>query len=135
MSVCALVPRKFANTNIFFHILRGIYFLSYLCNSTENAFIRVLVAVSYNLITLSQVIGWSYFVAWSISFYPQIIVNFQRKSVTGLNFDYLALNILGFILYGIFNVGLYSIPEIQVCFVHRFMQPNINSGLQTFFLC
>lgn len=86
--------------------------------STKNAFIRVLVAVSYNLITLSQVIGWSYFVAWSISFYPQVIVNFQRKSVTGLNFDYLALNILGFILYGIFNVGLYSIPEIQVCFEH-----------------
>lgn len=82
--------------------------------SAKNAFIRVLVAVSYVLITVSQIIGWIYFLAWSISFYPQIIINFKRKSVTGLNFDFLALNFLGFILYGIFNVGMYYVPEIQV---------------------
>lgn len=82
--------------------------------NTKDAFIRVLVAVSYVLITVSQIIGWVYFLAWSISFYPQIITNFQRKSVTGLNFDFLALNFLGFILYGIFNVGMYYVPEIQV---------------------
>lgn len=35
-------------------------------------------------------------------------------SVVGLNFDFLYLNIVGFALYGLFNLGLYFIPEIKV---------------------
>lgn len=77
-------------------------------------YIRVVVAYSLELINISSVIGWCYFVAWSISFYPQIYTNFQRKSVVGLNFDFISLNVVGFALYAIFNVGLYYIPEIQV---------------------
>lgn len=34
-------------------------------------------------------------------------------SVIGLNFDYLSLNLLGFILYSLFNIGLW-LPEIEV---------------------
>ncbi|RHN50521.1 putative lysosomal cystine transporter [Medicago truncatula] len=37
---------------------------------------------SWNSIKLRvtyEVLGWSAFVSWSISFYPQIILNFQRK--------------------------------------------------------
>lgn len=75
---------------------------------------RIVVAYSSELIDISSVIGWCYFVAWSISFYPQIYTNFKRKSVVGLNFDFLSLNVVGFVLYAIFNVGLYFIPEIQV---------------------
>lgn len=37
-------------------------------------------------------------------------------SVVGLNFDFIALNLLGFILYSMFNVGLW-IPEIEVILV------------------
>ena len=44
----------------------------------------------------------------------QIILNFWRRSVAGLNFDFLALNITGFLAYSLFNCGLYWIPEIQV---------------------
>lgn len=93
-----------------------------------DTFIRVLVANSRELITFSDVIGWLYFVAWSVSFYPQIYTNFRRKSVIGLNFDFLSLNIVGFILYGVFNIGLYSIPQIQVsisffhCYFFSFLQ-------------
>ena len=61
----------------------------------------------------SMVVGWIYFVAWSISFYPQIIENFRRRSVVGLNFDFLAFNITGFVAYGVFNVGLFWIPQTQ----------------------
>ena len=32
----------------------------------------------------------------------------------GLNFDFLALNITGFIAYGVFNVGMFWIPEVKV---------------------
>ena len=43
------------------------------------------VAHYYALIIFSDVIGWAYFVAWSISFYPQVFLNFYRRSVIGLN--------------------------------------------------
>ncbi|KAJ3643343.1 hypothetical protein Zmor_026061 [Zophobas morio] len=79
----------------------------------QNAFVRVTVYKVSGLDIFSEVIGWIYFVAWSISFYPQIYINFRRKSVVGLNFDFLALNIVGFVLYSVFNLGLYFIPEIE----------------------
>jgi cystinosin len=28
---------------------------------------------------ISDVVGWLYFVAWSLSFYPQAILNYQTK--------------------------------------------------------
>lgn len=31
------------------------------------------------LAVFSDVVGWIYFVAWSISFYPQIVTNYRRK--------------------------------------------------------
>ena len=33
--------------------------------------------------------------------------------MVGLNFDFVALNIVGFVLYSLFNVALYWIPGIQ----------------------
>ncbi len=60
-----------------------------------------------------QLVGWIYFFAWSISFYPQIILNFRRQSVVGLNFDFLALNFLGHTCYSIFNICLYTSHEVQ----------------------
>uniref|UniRef100_A0A8C8BFE2 Cystinosin, lysosomal cystine transporter n=1 Tax=Otus sunia TaxID=257818 RepID=A0A8C8BFE2_9STRI len=60
-----------------------------------------------------EVIGWIYFLAWSISFYPQLFENWRRKSVVGLSFDFIALNLTGFIAYSVFNVGLFWIPLIK----------------------
>ena len=34
--------------------------------------------------------------------------------MAGLNFDFLALNITGFLAYSLFNCGLFWIPEIEV---------------------
>ncbi len=82
--------------------------------STNQIFVRVTVANSRPLIVLSEVVGWIYFVAWSVSFYPQIYINFKRKSVIGLNFDFLALNIVGFLMYFMFNAGLFWNKFIQV---------------------
>ncbi|KND00420.1 lysosomal Cystine transporter [Spizellomyces punctatus DAOM BR117] len=56
---------------------------------------------------LSQLIGWGYFAAWSLSFYPQLVLNWRRRSVEGLSLDFLALNLWGFLCYSIYNVGLY----------------------------
>ncbi|XP_016961077.1 cystinosin homolog [Drosophila biarmipes] len=79
----------------------------------KDVFVRVTVAKSRALIYTSIVFGWVYFVAWSVSFYPQIWINYRRKSVEGLNFDFLALNIVGFTLYSMFNCGLYFIEGLQ----------------------
>lgn len=85
----------------------------------ESIFVRITVAVSDVIASISSVVGWIYFAAWSISFYPQIYINFKRKSVVGLNFDFVALNIVGFVMYTIFNAGLYWIPEIEKEYFER----------------
>ncbi|XP_071059135.1 cystinosin-like [Pseudochaenichthys georgianus] len=76
--------------------------------------IHFLVVHSNILSIITQVIAWIYFVAWSVSFYPQAWENFRRKSVVGLNFDFLALNLTGFIAYSVFNIGLFWVPYIKV---------------------
>ncbi|CAF1607058.1 unnamed protein product [Adineta ricciae] len=81
--------------------------------SSQYDFLLIDIARSRTLSILVQLVGWIYFFAWSISFYPQIILNFRRQSVIGLNFDFLALNILGFSCYSIFNVCLYTSHDIQ----------------------
>ncbi|XP_053285898.1 cystinosin isoform X3 [Pleuronectes platessa] len=84
--------------------------------------IRFMVIRSNILSVISQVIGWMYFVAWSVSFYPQAYENWKRKSVVGLNFDFLALNLTGFIAYSVFNIGLFWVPYIK----EEFLMRNLN---------
>ncbi|KAJ9591669.1 hypothetical protein L9F63_001814, partial [Diploptera punctata] len=83
-------------------------------------YVRITLQHSEAVYHISAVIGWIYFVAWSVSFYPQIYINFKRKSVVGLNFDFLALNVVGFILYGLFNCGLYWITEVENEYFRRY---------------
>jgi len=87
--------------------------------------------VHSKLITdINAVIGWVYFVAWSISFYPQVWVNFKRKCVIGLNFDFLAYNLTGFLAYLFFNVGLFWSHSVQSEYFDKYggdvipVQPN-----------
>ncbi|XP_078280196.1 cystinosin-like isoform X2 [Rhinoraja longicauda] len=82
--------------------------------------IHFLVVHSTALKIINMILGWIYFLAWSISFYPQIFENWRRKSVIGLNFDFLALNLTGHLAYGVFNIGLFWIP----CVKKQFLQCN-----------
>ncbi|XP_034091165.1 cystinosin-like [Gymnodraco acuticeps] len=96
-----------------------------LTNNTElksSVRIHFLVVHSNILSIISQVIGWIYFVAWSVSFYPQAWENFRRKSVVGLNFDFLAHNLTSFIAYCVFNIGLFWVPYIK----EEFLKSNPN---------
>ncbi len=81
--------------------------------SAEYDFLLIDIARSRILNVFIQLVGWIYFFAWSISFYPQIILNFRRQSVVGLNFDFLALNLLGHSCYSIFNICLYTSYDVQ----------------------
>ncbi|XP_047402304.1 cystinosin isoform X2 [Sciurus carolinensis] len=82
--------------------------------------IRFLVIHSNIVSIINQVIGWIYFVAWSISFYPQVIKNWRRKSVIGLSFDFVALNLMGFVAYSVFNIGLLWVPYIKEQFLLKY---------------
>ncbi|CAF3706568.1 unnamed protein product [Rotaria sordida] len=76
-------------------------------------FLLIDIARSHVLNIFIQIVGWIYFLAWSVSFYPQIILNFRRRSVIGLNFDFLSLNILGHTSYAVFNIVLYTSSKVQ----------------------
>ncbi|KAK4875906.1 hypothetical protein RN001_012328 [Aquatica leii] len=86
----------------------------------SNVFLRATVYKNKPLGVFSITIGWVYFIAWSVSFYPQIYINYKRKSVVGLNFDFLVLNLIGFALYSTFNLGLYTIPEVEKQYFERY---------------
>ncbi|KAM3961597.1 lysosomal cystine transporter cystinosin isoform 2-T4 [Aphomia sociella] len=85
----------------------------------DTVFLRITVMHSHAINVISYIMGWIYFAAWSVSFYPQIYINFKRKSVVGLNFDFLGLNIMGFTMYSLFNCGLYFSKEIQAEYFNR----------------
>ncbi|KAF9606099.1 hypothetical protein IFM89_023122 [Coptis chinensis] len=71
---------------------------------------------SWNSIPLEisyQVLGWIAFFSWSFSFYPQAVLNFRRKSVVGLNFDFLVLNLTKHSSYLIYNAVLFFSPTVQ----------------------
>ncbi|PON44039.1 Lysosomal cystine transporter [Parasponia andersonii] len=71
---------------------------------------------SWNSIPLEityQVFGWIAFLSWAIAGYPQIILNFRRKSVVGLNFDFVVLNITKHSSYLIYNAALYFSSAVQ----------------------
>lgn len=62
---------------------------------------------------LSWVFGWTYFLAWGISFYPQPILNFRRRSTVGATQSYQVLNVEGFALYSLSNIMLYCSKTVR----------------------
>ncbi|KAK1924118.1 putative L-cystine transporter [Papiliotrema laurentii] len=57
--------------------------------------------------------GVGYFTAWSVSFYPQLILNHRRKRTTGLSADFIIINPVGFLALTIWNWGVYFSPLAQ----------------------
>eukprot|EP00979_Chaetoceros_neogracilis_P004072 scaffold706_cov264-Chaetoceros_neogracile.AAC.6 len=62
---------------------------------------------------LSSIIGYTYFVSWSVSFYPQLITNYQRKTVEGLSTDASILAVLNYTCYTIYNAFLFWDESIR----------------------
>ncbi|XP_073155562.1 LOW QUALITY PROTEIN: cystinosin homolog [Henckelia pumila] len=75
---------------------------------------------SDHLEVLYYVVGWVAFFSWSISFYPQVILNFQRKSVVGLNFDFVLLNLTKHSSYLIYNASLFFSSTVQRQYREKF---------------
>jgi len=68
---------------------------------------------------ISRVLGWAYVLAWSLSFYPQPISNYFRKSTLGLAIDFPTLNVLGFICYTISTACFLYSPTIKSQYAYR----------------
>lgn len=82
-------------------------------------FARLKIALSQPLIYISLIVGWTYTACWSLGYYPQIFLNHQRKSVVGLSFDFLHINIVGHICYAIFNSFMYWNSYIEQEYFNR----------------
>ena len=61
---------------------------------------------------LADVVGWGYFLCWTVSFFPQIYENCRRKCVVGFSFDMLGYFLLSYITYMIYNVTVFFKPGL-----------------------
>lgn len=78
---------------------------------------------------LSSIIGYTYFLCWSISFYPQIILNYKRKNTTGLSVDFSLLNVVGFACYSIYVSFLFwNVGNVRDEYQQRFHNGNDKNG-------
>jgi cystinosin len=71
---------------------------------------------------VSSCIGWTYVLCWSVSFYPQVVANFRRRTTAGLSPDFAVLNVLGFAFYATYTIGLYANPAVRHQYRHRHQQ-------------
>ncbi|KAL7497584.1 hypothetical protein ACHAWT_005788 [Skeletonema menzelii] len=69
---------------------------------------------------LSSIIGYTYFLSWSASFYPQIIMNYERKTTRGLSVDFCVLNVLGYCCYTVYTTTFFWNQHIIDEYKHRF---------------
>jgi len=71
---------------------------------------------------VSNILGYSYFLAWTLSFYPQIITNctHPEKAVRGLSLDFIVWNIIGFALYAVYTTSLRYSATVRQEYADRF---------------
>lgn len=62
---------------------------------------------------LEVTFGWAYFVAWSATFWPQVLLILKRRTTAGLSTDFVAINIVGFVSYAIFTFSSYGVPAVS----------------------
>mmetsp|Transcript_3464 Transcript_3464/g.4602 ORF Transcript_3464/g.4602 Transcript_3464/m.4602 type:complete len:548 (+) Transcript_3464:515-2158(+) len=70
----------------------------------------------------SSIVGYSYFIFWCASFYPQVVMNFQRKSTEGLSIDYTVINFLGYVCYTSYTSAFYWDKNVQDMYRERHYQ-------------
>jgi len=69
---------------------------------------------------ISSVIGYTYFVLWSVCFYPQVLLNMRRQSTRGLSNDFAILNFMGWSFYSAYLASMYFDESIQELYTERF---------------
>ena len=73
---------------------------------------------------LSSITGYCYFIFWCASFYPQVVMNFQRKSTDGLSIDYSVINFFGYICYTAYTASFYWSDSVKRLYQERHYDPS-----------
>ncbi|KAF8302769.1 putative cystinosin [Trypanosoma cruzi] len=68
---------------------------------------------------ISALIGWIYFLAWGVSFLPQLYFNTRRWSVVGQSFEFVYLNIVGFLCYSVYTLCFYANNNVNNMYKDR----------------
>ncbi|KAG9509483.1 Cystinosin-like protein, partial [Fragariocoptes setiger] len=97
------------------------------------AFLSINISRNTTLDVIILFLGWGYFAAWATSFYPQLVLNFQRKSVQGLSFLFLLLNLIGFASYSLYNIFLMYSHEVREEYYNRYSYSRIPVELNDVF--
>lgn len=71
---------------------------------------------------VSSILGYTYFIAWSLSFYPQIYNNYMRSSTIGLSSDFTTINHVGYICYTIYTVSFFYSQKVNDLYKERYGQ-------------
>ncbi|OQD64897.1 hypothetical protein PENPOL_c007G04077 [Penicillium polonicum] len=69
--------------------------------------------------SISQILGWAYFILWSLSFYPQVLHNHRRRSTDGFSIDFALLNALGLSAYTVSNACFLFSPVVRAQYAQR----------------
>ena len=72
----------------------------------------------------SSIVGYCYFIFWCASFYPQVVMNFQRKSTEGLSIDYSVVNLFGYICYTTYTFMLYWNKAVREMYIEHYVNAN-----------
>ena len=56
---------------------------------------------------VNECFGYIFFLSWTISNWPQLLLNMRIKSTEGLSPDYVVSNLVGFVSYAVFNSVFY----------------------------
>lgn len=81
------------------------------------------------LALLEAVFGVVYFLAWSATFYPQVLLIFRRKTTAGLSTDFAIINVAGFISYLIFTFSSYALPAVSAAYLaHTGYAPQVDDA-------
>jgi cystinosin len=62
---------------------------------------------------VSSCLGYTYFIMWSVSFYPQVVLHWQRRTTSGFSVDFGWLNVIGFACYSTYNLSLFYNPSVR----------------------
>uniref|UniRef100_A0A7S1FP28 Uncharacterized protein n=1 Tax=Corethron hystrix TaxID=216773 RepID=A0A7S1FP28_9STRA len=110
---CTAIATGGTLMGLFLHFT-GLSWSSEVPSDTSNS--RILYAYIH---FLSPSLGYTYFLAWSISFYPQLLTNARTRSTSGLSADFTVLNFCGFSAYMGYTLNLFYDPIVRATYAER----------------
>lgn len=74
---------------------------------------------SPRVILYLRLCGWLYVTIWTLSYYPQPLLNYKRKSTEGYTFDYPILNVFGSVCYTLGTTLLFFSTTVREEYAFR----------------